>query len=198
MAVFQCVLVGDESLLVECARRLTARGHAIAAIVTASGPVRQWAEGSGIKVLEWGSDLSETLASQDFDYLFSIANLRMIPQSVWQRARRGAINFHDGPLPRYAGLNTPSWALLAGEERHGITWHSITDGIDEGGIYARADFEIAPDDSALTLNTKCFEAGLAAFADMLPGLEDGSLRPVPQDFTDRQLFMRQKLSLIHI
>ena len=192
MAVFQCVLVGDESLLVECARRLTGRGHAIAAIVTASGPVRQWAEGAGIKVLEWGGDLSETLASQDFDYLFSIANLRMIPQSVWRRARRGSINFHDGPLPRYAGLNTPSWALLAGEERHGITWHSITDGIDEGGIYARADFEIAPDDTALTLNTKCFEAGLAAFADMLPGLEDGSLRPVPQDFTDRQLFMRQK------
>ena len=34
---------------------------------------------------------------------------------VLRLPRRMAINFHDGPLPRYAGLNTPVWALLNGE-----------------------------------------------------------------------------------
>ena len=35
---------------------------------------------------------------------------------------KGAINFHDGPLPQMAGLNTPVWALLNGEAEHGISW----------------------------------------------------------------------------
>ncbi|WP_062226279.1 MupA/Atu3671 family FMN-dependent luciferase-like monooxygenase [Aureimonas frigidaquae] len=192
MAAFQCVLVGDESLLVECGKLLTARGHSISAIVTANPAIRSFAQAQGIPAMEWGEDLATTLSPFGFDYLFSIANLRMIPRIVWQRARRAAINFHDGPLPRYAGLNTPSWALIAGEGRHGISWHAITDGIDEGGIYARADFDIAADDTGLTLNTKCFEAGLAAFSQMLPGLEDGTLRPEAQHQEGRQLFARRQ------
>ena len=38
-----------------------------------------------------------------------------LPESVLRAPRQLAINFHDGPLPRYAGLNAPVWALLHGE-----------------------------------------------------------------------------------
>ena len=81
---------------------------------------------------------ARTLAASDvaFDWLFSIANLEMIPESVLARAKAGAVNFHDGPLPRYAGLNAPVWAILAGETAHGITWHMIEGGIDEGDVLA--------------------------------------------------------------
>ena len=42
-----------------------------------------------------------------------------------------------GPVdraPRHAGLNAPVWAILAQEPQHGITWHMITAGVDEGEI----------------------------------------------------------------
>ncbi|KAA0970583.1 LLM class flavin-dependent oxidoreductase [Aureimonas fodinaquatilis] len=191
MAAFNCVMVGDESLLVECARLVLARGHTISAIVSANSSVRQWARGEGIEALQWQGDLASVLGNTSYDWLFSVANLRMIPHAVWAGANRGAINFHDGPLPHYAGLNTPSWALLAGEEQHGVTWHAITDGIDEGAIYAQEMFALEADDTALTLNTKCFEAGIASFARVLVALEDG-VQPVAQDFTNRQLFARSK------
>jgi len=55
-----------------------------------------------------------------FDWLFSISNLSLIPTALWQAATRRAANFHDGPLPRYAGLNAPAWALLAGETQCGV------------------------------------------------------------------------------
>lgn len=48
----------------------------------------------------------------DYDWLLSVANLSIIPQPLLDGARRGAVNFHDGPLPRHAGLNAPpgrSW-----------------------------------------------------------------------------------------
>ncbi|MGO4841921.1 formyltransferase family protein, partial [Rhizobiaceae sp. 2RAB30] len=102
----------------------------------------------------WGDSLEAKLAGIDYDWLFSAANLRMIPDAVWRKARSGAANFHDGPLPRYAGLNAPAWAILEGETSHGVTWHALASGVDEGGIYVKQSFDIAPDETALMLNTK--------------------------------------------
>ena len=76
---------------------------------------------------------------------------------------RGAVNFHDGPLPRYAGLNAPVWAILNGERQHGISWHLIEGGVDEGDVLESRSFDIAPQDTALTLNTRCFEAAMESF-----------------------------------
>ena len=72
-------------------------------------------------------DWADWLQRQRFDYLFSVANLAMLPPSLLHAARLGAINFHDGPLPRFAGLNATSWALLSGATSHGITWHEMAD-----------------------------------------------------------------------
>ncbi|HEX9858486.1 MAG TPA: MupA/Atu3671 family FMN-dependent luciferase-like monooxygenase, partial [Paracoccaceae bacterium] len=101
-----------------------------------------------------------------------------------------AVNFHDGPLPRYAGLNAPVWAILNGEARHGITWHLITGGIDEGDILDQRMFDIAPNESALTLNTKCFAAAIESFPALVASLESGPLARQPQDLRQRSLFAR--------
>ena len=190
MAKLNCVLIGDESLLVQCAEMLRARDHAITAIVTGRASVRDWAEAAGIAVVEWSADLSVQLAAVDYDWLFSVANLRMIPDAVWQRAGHGAINFHDGPLPEFAGLNTPSWAIIEGAATHGVTWHAITAGIDEGDVYARASFDVSDDETVLTLNSKCFEAGIATFGELLDQIEGGTLAPQHQDFSTRRYFGR--------
>jgi hypothetical protein len=50
-------------------------------------------------------DLPGALADTSFDYLLSINNLLLLEEDVLARPFRGAINFHDGPLPAYAGLN---------------------------------------------------------------------------------------------
>ncbi len=109
------------------------------------------------------SALQTALANEPFDYLLSIANLRVIPANVLALPLRGAIDFHDGPLPRYAGLHATSWALLHGERTHGVTWHAIAGGIDEGDILAQELVEIEDDERALTLNAKCYEAGIRTF-----------------------------------
>ena len=43
-------------------------------------------------------------APEPFDYFLSITNLSIVPNEVIAKAKKGGINFHDGPLPRYAGL----------------------------------------------------------------------------------------------
>jgi len=57
-----------------------------------------------------------------------------VPEAVLGVPARGAWNLHPGPLPRYAGLNAPSWAIYRGEQRHGVTVHRMDRGIDTGDI----------------------------------------------------------------
>jgi len=183
-----CALIGDESLLVQCGTALRDRGHSVVAIITATDAVADWAKAQGIPVLPPDRDLERHVAAYDYDWFFSIANLRKVPEGVWRRAREGAANFHDGPLPRYAGLNTPAWAILAGETAYGVTWHALSNGIDEGEIYATSNIEISEDDTALSLNTKCFAAGIASFADLVDLIERGALQGQPQALAERTYF----------
>jgi natural product biosynthesis luciferase-like monooxygenase protein len=187
---FSSVVIGDQSLTVECATQLLARGHSLRAIVSDAPRVVQWAQAQGVAVIAPGAGLPERMAGVSVDWLFNIAGLRVLPQSVLTHARSGAVNFHDGPLPRYAGLNAPVWALLAGEGTHGVAWHHITAGVDMGPVLARAEFAVAADDTALTLNAKCFAAGLESFAQVLDLISAGRIAGEAQDLSQRSLFAR--------
>ena len=134
---FSCYLIGSDSLLSECGGLLLDRGHSIQGIITDAPKLVQWAQEKSLLVIPASSDYGAALRATEFDYLFSITHLRMIPQDVLTTPNRAAINFHDGPLPRYAGLNAPAWALIHQEDRYGITWHEMTAGADRGPCAAR-------------------------------------------------------------
>ena len=189
-AKLDSLLIGDGSLLIQCGSLLLGGGHPIACVVTANPAVRDWAEKNRIEVVASGEGLAERLAGKRYDWLFSIANLSLIPSTVWQAAACGAANFHDGPLPRHAGLNAPAWALLQGETRYGVTWHALTEAVDEGDIYVQTTFDIDDEESVLTLNTKCFEAGIASFTELVGHIERGSLQGQPQDLSERTYHAR--------
>ncbi|NUB44948.1 LLM class flavin-dependent oxidoreductase [Fertoebacter nigrum] len=184
-----CIVIGNESLAIQCAEVLMQRGHSIAAVVTQNGDVRAWGLGKGLRVEAQDAGLSDRLAGLRVDWLLSIANLVVIPDAVLALAR-GAVNFHDGPLPRYAGLNAPVWAIANGEAQHGITWHLIEGGIDEGDILEQRLFPIADTDTALTLNTKCFEAAIDSFPVLVAALETGAPQRRKQDLAQRSYFAR--------
>jgi natural product biosynthesis luciferase-like monooxygenase protein len=185
MTAFSAILVGNESLLLHCAALLRERGHTVRAVVARSPEVRAQAEAEGLRVETQDAGAAARLADAPADWLFSIANLHILPPAMLALGRRGAINFHDGPLPRRAGLNAPVWAILAGDAEHGATWHLIEGGIDEGDILEQRLFPIAPDDTALTLNTRCFEAAIEGFGPLLDALAAGAPRRRPQDLTQR-------------
>ena len=146
MSTFRAVIIGNESLAIQCGEMLREAGHTLAAVVTRNADVAEWAEGAGVPVVSSDDDLVAALSPLSFDWLLSIANLDMIPDAVLALPTRGAANFHDGPLPRYAGLNAPVWALLAGEAEYGISWHLIEGGVDEGRLLAQSFFDVDPDE----------------------------------------------------
>ncbi|WP_287321762.1 non-ribosomal peptide synthetase, partial [Mesorhizobium sp.] len=137
-------------------------------------------------------ELSSFLKTEPVDWIFSVANPFILPPDVFGRVRQGAFNYHDGPLPRYAGTHATSWALLAQETEHAITWHRIDDGVDTGDVVVQRQVLIAPTDTAFSLNLKCFEAAVEGFRELLTDLKSGKLTAYPQALMNRSYFPRRR------
>ncbi|MBK9050338.1 MAG: LLM class flavin-dependent oxidoreductase [Chloroflexi bacterium] len=188
MSSFRCFLMGEGTLLIQCAAQLESQGHTILGIITSHDTIVSWAETHHIPVYHPQSDWLTILGQRPFDYFFSIANLSIVPEAVLRLPEQMAINFHDGPLPRYAGLNATSWAILNQEMMHGITWHEMVAGLDEGRILLQRHFPLVADETAFTLNARCYTEAAASFTELLESLSTGQLTPQPQDFTQRTYF----------
>ncbi|HAR51796.1 MAG TPA: peptide synthetase, partial [Roseovarius nubinhibens] len=190
MSKLSCVLIGDASLTIGCGTLWREAGHVIRAVVSQDQAVRDWAQAEGLAVLSTPEALHGLAGETRFDWLLSVAYLALLPEDVLRLAGKGAVNFHDGPLPGYAGLNTPVWAKLAGETEHAITWHRMDAGIDTGAVLLDRRFDIRPEDTAQRLNTKAYAAGLETFPELIERLARGEGDGVPQPEGTRRLCRR--------
>ncbi len=185
---FDAVLVGEGALLVRCGEALLLRGHRVRGVASPGGAAAEWAARHGIAHAAPDADLGAFLRSAPCDYLFSIVNRRVLPREVFALAARAAINFHDSPLPRYAGVHATSWALLGREEVHGVTWHLVAEAVDAGDVLKQRLVEVEPRDTALTLNARCYDAAAESFEELVDELAAGRALPRPQDLSRRSYF----------
>ncbi|MDX1244607.1 non-ribosomal peptide synthetase module, partial [Sinorhizobium medicae] len=187
-----CIIVGSGTLAIRCAQLAMAMGHGIGAALCGDAIFLDWADRANIPCMDSVEELCSFLKAEPVDWIFSVANPFILPTDVFGRARRGAFNYHDGPLPRYAGRQATSWALLAQETEYAITWHRIDDGVNTGDVVVQRQVLIAPSDTALSLNLKCHEAAIEGFRELLTGLDNGKLTAYPQALVDRSYFARRR------
>lgn len=185
---FSCFLIGTGSLMTRCAELLLSRKHRILGLLSSDPAIQAWARTHSIPHQFSDDDLLSRLNQQPFDYLFSINNQQVLSPAILETPCRWAINYHDSLLPRYAGVNATSWALMHQETVHGITWHVIRGRVDAGEILKQRVVPIAPGETAFTLNTRCYEAAFDAFAELIEDLARGRAEAVPQDPAQRAYF----------
>jgi len=184
-APLSCVLVGETSLLVHCAEILASRGHVVKAIISGDQAIPNvWTNFTDL------TDAIHCLGERP-DLLFSIANRSILSEDQLGYPSLAAINYHDSPLPAYAGVNAPSWAILNGESRHGVSWHLMEADVDAGNILVQEQFAIDEIDTSMSLSLKCFEHALAGFDVLLDKLEKGDLQGFPQDHSKRKVFLKK-------
>jgi methionyl-tRNA formyltransferase len=184
----RALIVGESGVPLQCAQLLLRAGHQVIGMVSPDPVVRAWATERAIPALHPSDDIVAFAREHAFDYLFSIVNYAVLPGEVLRSARVAAINYHDGPLPRYAGVYATTWAILGDESVHGVTWHLMVEEVDAGDILRQEAVPIAASDTAATLNVKCFFAAIRAFRDLLPELESGRLTRTPQDLSRRTYY----------
>jgi methionyl-tRNA formyltransferase len=135
-------------------------------------------------------ELATHLRDAQVDLLLNIHSLFLIHPSVLAAPTIGSFNLHPGPLPEYAGLNVPSWAIYEGEHSHGVTLHWIDEGIDTGPIAWQERFAIEPTDTGLAVSGKCVRHGVPLLLRLATvAADDGRLIPrEEQDLSRRRYF----------
>ena len=160
----------------------------MSAVFTNTECVERYCIEHDIQQYKRNADLVAVLKDTDIDYLFSISNPRILKEDVLSLPRQLTINYHDSPLPAYAGVHATSWAIINGERQHGISWHVVEAGIDTGDILQSETVEILDDDSALTLNLKCMEASKQAFRRLADNLRCNNIKRKQQPEFGRTYF----------
>ena len=182
------MLIGETSLLVQCARLLQEKGYQILAVVSPDPLVLKWAQTENLPTHNTYARLHSFMQQYSFDFLLSIVNSAILSEEVLAMAAVASINYHDAPLPAYAGVYATSWAILNGERRHGVTWHMMTAVADEGDVVAQEIFELNPFDNVQMLNAQCYEAAIRTFRSLLQTIADGALLLETQDLRQRSYF----------
>lgn len=198
MEGLRVVLVAEESAGVQALRRIRDAGHVVARVLSSShqgdGPVARAAAEFGVPVspaeLVRDPGFTVQLADERIDLLLNVHSLHLIHPEVLGAPAIGSFNLHPGPLPEYAGLNVPSWAIYRGETSHGVTLHWISAEIDAGPIAYSDRFEITRDDTGLSLTGKCARHGVPLISRLLEdaALEPGRIPADQQDMSRRRYF----------
>jgi len=194
-------LAAEESAGLQMLSALARSGHRVVVVLTAppetgSSKNSLWnaARDSGFETLPAelvkGPELAKQLRSRDVDILLNVHSLHIIHRDVLAAPRLGAFNLHPGPLPRYAGLNSISWALFRGEQTHGVTVHRMEPRIDAGPIVYQSIFQLDPEETGFTLTFKCIREGIVLMQRLLDvaAADPDAIPLIAQDLSAREYF----------
>jgi thioester reductase-like protein/amino acid adenylation domain-containing protein len=180
---FQCYIIGDDSLVKECGQILLRHGHKILGALTSDARVKEWALTNHINIFSNLRQLENYIKESNElvpDYIFSISNTRILKASTLSLTRKFCINYHNAMLPSYKGTNPTSWAILEGKSTHGVTWHVMTEKVDDGDILAQQQLPIEPNDTAASLNAKCHWTAIQVFPNLIESLANDNCTKTSQ------------------
>lgn len=138
---------------------------------TSASPVKAAAVDLGLAV----TDRVDDVLDADVDLGVVVAFGRIIKPHVLDRL--AMVNLHFSLLPRWRGAAPVERALLAGDKVTGVCVMAVENGLDTGGVYARAELPIASDVTADELRAELVAVGTGLLVDTLRA---GLGKPEPQ------------------
>jgi methionyl-tRNA formyltransferase len=91
------------------------------------------------------------------------------------------INVHPSLLPRWRGAAPIQRAMMAGDERTGVTIMRLTEGLDSGPVALQEEVAVDPGEDFASLSARLAELGGDLLVSALDQLEQGTL-----EFTDQE------------
>lgn len=199
MSPLRIVFAGTPEFAVPALQALHDAGHAIVAVYTqpdrpagrgravAASAVKQRAQSLGLVVEQPASlkppEVQARLASYAPDVMVVVAYGLILPQAVLDIPRLGCLNIHGSLLPRWRGAAPIQRAVLAGDERTGVSIMLMDAGLDTGPELLRRELAIGPHETAGDLHDRLAPLGAAAIVDAVRGWAAGTLTPQPQPAT---------------
>jgi methionyl-tRNA formyltransferase len=174
--------LGTPELATSTLRAIHAAGHDIPVVVsapdrrrgrggaTSPSPVKATALELGLPVTDRIDDLLDSGATLGV----VVAYGRLIKPHLLDAIP--FVNLHFSLLPRWRGAAPVERAILAGDERTGVCLMEVTEGLDEGAVFSRAETDVDAKTLA-ELRRELVELGNGLLLDALAG---GFPTPQPQ------------------
>ena len=125
-------------------------------------------------------EVMDRLHEADADIFCVAAYGCILPDEVLNMAPLGIVNVHASLLPRWRGAAPIQRAILAGDERAGISIMRIGHGVDTGAYCAQASCSVAGK-TADELTAELAQLGADLLCDTLPALADETAVWTEQD-----------------
>ena len=191
------IFAGTPDFAVPSLQMLAASKHEICAVYTQPdrpagrgrklqpSPVKELAISKGIPVvqplsLKPEADLQQ-LRNLNPELMVVVAYGMILPQAVLDIPKYGCINVHGSLLPRWRGAAPIQRAVMAGDEKTGVTIMRIVYKLDAGDMLHKEECAITPQDTAGMLYEKLAALGAIGLEKVLDQIESGTLKAEKQD-----------------
>jgi methionyl-tRNA formyltransferase len=190
------VFAGTPAVAVTALRALLASRHTVEAVVTrpdAPAGRGRHLEPSPVAAVaaELGLETLKPVRPRDPDFQARLREIApdccpvtaygaLLPESVLGIPRHGWVNLHFSVLPAWRGAAPVQHAILHGDDITGATTFQIVKELDAGPVFGVLTEPIRPDDTAGDLLDRLAAAGAGLLVATLDGIEDGTLRAIPQ------------------
>lgn len=174
-APLRVAFAGTPPFAASALEAIAAAGHVIPLVLTqpdrpagrgmrlTSSSVAQTAGKLGLAVAK-PSSLRDTAAQRALrdasaDVLVVAAYGLILPRDALAIPARGCVNIHASLLPRWRGAAPIQRAILAGDDRTGVSLMQMEAGLDTGPVFAAESIPIAAHDTATTLTDSLAQLG---------------------------------------
>ncbi|MGZ8136590.1 MAG: methionyl-tRNA formyltransferase [Methylococcaceae bacterium] len=148
-------------------------------------PVKALAIAAGIPVFQpltlKSEDEFQQIKALNADLMVVVAYGMILTQAVLDLPKLGCINVHGSLLPRWRGAAPIQRALMAGDEKTGVTIMQIVHKLDAGDMLQKEEYRIGENDTSGQVHDKLAELGAIGLAKVLTQLENGTIHAEPQD-----------------
>jgi methionyl-tRNA formyltransferase len=128
-----------------------------------------------------GVDLNAAVRAAEPELAIVCGWYSMIGTDTRAASRRGCIGVHNSLLPRYRGAAPLVWAMLNDEREVGLSMYTLTNGMDDGDIWAQTSTPLGPDDYIGDVLTRLEDACDEMIRRVYPRILGDDMKPVPQD-----------------
>lgn len=147
-------------------------------------PTRITAEKNGLLVFtpnRLDASVVSEIKKQKPDIIIVAAYGKILPETVLDLPKFGAINVHASLLPKYRGASPIQNAILNGETETGSTIMLMDKGIDTGDILSQRPVQIEKDEISFELSKKLAEVSAELLRETIPLWIEKKITPQKQD-----------------
>ena len=189
------VFMGTPDFAVPSLQALLDAGHEVCAVYTqpdkpqgrkqvlTAPPVKELALQRGIPVYQpvtlKNEDEQAKLRALAPEVIIVVAYGKLLPKAVLDIPPRGCINVHGSLLPRWRGAAPIQWAVIAGDEKAGVTTMQMAEGLDTGDMLLTYETAVGARETAGELFDRLAQAGANLLVETLEKLD--RITPRPQD-----------------